>query len=342
MHKYPEIKRTIVDPAAEPGAWVLCVPSGWESYISLEFYEIQQTLVTYGWTRMVIDDVDDAVILSAIRNARIVLLWEAYELIERHADALHELPSSIQRMWFCDDVHHFTSHRRQQRLRAFLWADQIFATYPDKLRHWYPEVADMPVEWTPHAAASYFRPAANRSSDRVLLSGSCTWPYPFRQFCRIKLPESVCEVIDHPGYPGYPGDRANQMRADPVALGRLGRESYATLLCRHPAMLVCGSIFGYLVAKVFEGMAAGCLVIAERSSLGERLTALGFVEGEDYIGTDLFHVIEDAGAARDAYLRSDPWWSAMVEKASCKVASQHTTWHRGTKIHHFCIGRDVA
>ncbi|VVE20668.1 hypothetical protein PTE30175_03036 [Pandoraea terrae] len=342
MSSYQASDRVVKDPTIEKGKWVLCVPAGWENYISLEFYEMQQSLVTYGWTKLVIGESDDAAILSAIRDAQVVLLWEPYELIERNADALNALPSSVRRMVFCDDVHHFTMHRRQQRLRAFLWADRILATYPDKLLQWYPEVASSKVEWTPHAAASYFRAAPSPSSDRALLSGSRTWPYPFRQFCGIKLPESVCQVVDHPGYPGYPGDRANTMRADPVALARLGREGYAALLRSHPAMLVCGSVFGYLVAKVFEGMAAGCLVIAERASLGARLTALGFVEGEDYVGTDLLHVIEDTVAVRDAYLCGDAFWKRTVENAMRKVAGQHTTTIRASQIHHLCTGGSIA
>lgn len=321
------------------GELVLCVPSGWETYISLEFHEIHQGLVAQGWTRLVIGEVDDAVILKAIRQARVALLWEVYELFERNTDSLgtnaHTGPN--RKVVFCDDVHYFTPHRQQQRLRAFCWADLILATYPDKLSQWFPEIAGKPIHWTPHAAASYFKPNPTApSSDRVLLSGSRTWPYPFRQFCQAKLPDSVCEVVDHPGYPGYPGDRANTMQADSGAMRRLGRERYAALLGDHPAMLVCGSIFGYLVAKVFEAMAAGCLVIAERGSLGDRLFALGFIEGEHYVGTDLLHVIEDATRVRDNFLCGDPAGPRIVSNATHKVADQHTTAARALQIHRIC------
>jgi len=143
-------------------------------------------------------------------------------------------------------------------------------------------------------------------------------------------------VVDHPGYPGYPGDRANNMQADSEAMQRLGRERFASLLREHPAMLVCGSIFGYLVAKVFEAMAAGCLVIAERESLGERLSALGFIEGEHYVGTDLRHVIEDATRVRDSFLHGDPARLHMVTNAMHKIADQHTTAVRAVQIHRIC------
>jgi hypothetical protein len=325
----------------EDGKFLLCIPIGWETYISREFYEIQEGLVAHGWTKLVIGEMEDAAIVAAIHRAKIVLLWEAYELLERNVTSLCADPavdeSRVRRIFFCDDVHHFTAHRRQQRLRAFDWADIVLATYPDKLLGWYPEVAEHKIRWTPHAAASYFQPTSSLSSDRVLLSGSRTWPYPFRQFCHAKLPNSICDVVDHPGYPGYPGDKANKMCADSVAMERLGRENYAALLSGHPAMLVCGSIFGYLVAKVFEGMAAGCLVICERTSLEKRLSALGFFDGVHYIGTDFLHVIEDAASVRDAFLRDDPTLVRIVSNAALKVSQEHTTAVRTAQIHHICI-----
>lgn len=348
MDEDQEVTPLLDSPPAGNGMFLLCVPAGWETYISREFYELQQGLVDCGWTKLVIGEVDDAVVLAAIRRARIVLLWEAYELLERNASALcaNSLPADgrAKRIVFCDDVHYFTPHRREQRLRAFEWADLILATYQDKLHQWYPEITRHKTRWMPHAAASYFHCPAkfSPSSDRILLSGSRTWPYPFRQFCQAKLSASVCDVVDHPGYPGYPGDKANNMQADSAALLHLGRERYAELLRTYPAMLVCGSVFGYLVAKVFEAMAAGCLPICERTSLGKWLSALGFVEGEHYVGTDLQSVIGDTADVRDAFLRGDPGWANMTAAAAHKVSSEHTTTVRASQIHHICMEAIVA
>lgn len=323
----------------EEGIFLLCVPAGWDTYISLEFYELQQGLVGCGWTKVVIDEVDDVVIIDAINRARVVLLWEAYELLERNASLLcnNSHSSNAKRIIFCDDVHFFTQHRRDQRLRAFEWAEIILATYPDKLKEWFPEVEKNKIRWTPHSAASYFNADIFvPSSDRILLSGSRTWPYPFRQFCQAKLPESVCHVVDHPGYPGYPGDKTNSMQANASALMHLGGKNYAQLLRSHPAMIVCGSIFGYLVAKVFEGMAAGCLTICERTSLGERLTALGFIEDVHYIGTDFQTVIKDSIDIRDAFLRGDQKIKNIVTAAHIRSA-EHTTAARVVQIHNICM-----
>lgn len=333
-----------IDPASpdlDNQDFLLCVPRGWESYISREFYELQEGLVKRGWTKLVIDEVADSVILAAMSISSTVLLWEAYEFLERNFEMVSQRAGFTQpsqkRVVFCDDVHYFTPHRRAQRLRAFCWADMILATYPDKIAQWFPEVPNEKVKWTPHSAASYFQPSDERpSSNRILLSGSRTWPYPFRQFCHAKLSAAVCDVVDHPGYPGYPGDRTNDMRADPEVMMRLSGERYASLLRSYPAMLACGSIFGYLVAKVFEGMAAGCLVICERASLGERLAALGFVEGEHFIGTSLHHVIGDAEDARNAFVRNDPLLTRIVSNAATKVHEQHTTAVRAAQIHRYC------
>lgn len=262
-----------------------------------------------------------------------MLLWECYEILEQHCHFFSSLSKGIARVVFCDDVHYFTDHRRTQRQRAFEWADVILATYPHKLAEWFPRIRKS-IKWIPHAAASYFMPIFAPACDEILLSGSRTWTYPFRQFCAAKLSRDVCHVVDHPG---YPGDSANSSRADAKALAEVGGARYAALLRLYPAMLVCGSVFGYLVAKVFEGMAAGCLIVADRDSLGAQLSALGFREGEHYVGTDIFHVIEDAAAVRQSFARGEPRWASITENAARKVREAHTTAVRARDIHSLCL-----
>jgi len=324
------------DDVAIAGDFVLCVPKGWDTYISREFDEIHRGLVGLGWSMYVVEEMDEKQLIDILNQARSILLWECYEMLERHWHSLCALSKEVTRVVFCDDVHYFTAHRQAQRQRAFDWADLILATYPHKLAQWFPGV-NKKIKWTPHAAASYFTPIFSPASDKILLSGSRTWPYPFRQFCAAKLSTDICEVLDHPGYPGYPGDRANQMKADPSALALVGGPRYAASLRRHPAMLVCGSIFEYLVAKVFEGMAAGCLIVADRASLGPQLQALGFCEDEHYIGTDIFRVIEDAASIQRLFVGGDRRWAAITERAECKVRERHTTAQRARDIHALCL-----
>jgi len=101
-------------------------------------------------------------------------------------------------------------------------------------------------------------------------------------------------------------------------------------------------IFNYLVAKVFEGMAAGCLILADRPSLGEQLTALGFCEGEHYLGTDVFHVTEDAAAFQRSFVDGDSCWSEITQRAEQHVAAHHTTAIRAKEIHALCIEEVVS
>lgn len=139
------------------GDFVLCVPKGWSTYISREFYEIHRNLAALGWTLVTVDETDDERLLATIHQARLVLLWECYEILERQSNSFASLPMHVARVVFCDDVHYFDSHRRAQRQRAFDWADLVLATYPKKLVEWYPKTRAR-VKWTPHAAASYFSP----------------------------------------------------------------------------------------------------------------------------------------------------------------------------------------
>ena len=316
------------------GDLVLCVPAGWDAYISREFHEIHQRLAALGWTVMVVGEADDRHILKRARSARVLLLWECYEILERYEQCFAELPRHVKRIVFCDDVHYFTAHRRAQRQRAFHWADVILATYPERVADWFAEERSK-GRWIPHCAASYFTPIFAPASDRILLSGARTWPYPFRQFCAEKLSD-VCEVVDHPGYPGYPGDKNNRMKVNGNTFAEVGAERYASVLRRYPAMLVCGSIFNYLVAKVFEGMAAGCLILADRPSLSARLSALGFQEGEHYLGTDIFHVVEDAAAVQRMYHEDTLRWSMITANAARRTAAHHTTFIRAEEIHVLC------
>jgi hypothetical protein len=316
--------------------FVLCIPAGWDTYISREFYEIHQHLAALGWKVMVVGEVEDDCVLESTRRSRVVLLWECYEMLERYEEWFRALPREVKRVVFCDDVHYFTAYRRAQRQRAFDWADLILATYPEKLIDWFSG-EERSIRWVPHSAASFFTPVFAPASDRILLSGARTWPYPFRQFCAEKLPSDLCEVIDHPGYPGYPGDKNNKMMADTKAFAQIGAERYASLLRRHPAMLVCGSIFNYLVAKVFEGMASGCLIVADRPSLGTHLTSLGFHEGEHYVGTDVFHAMEDVAAVQRMYHDDEARWSMLTANAARRVAAGHTTAIRAQQIHALCV-----
>ncbi|WP_116139736.1 glycosyltransferase [Trinickia diaoshuihuensis] len=314
---------------------LLCIPAGWDAYISREFYEIHQRLATLGWKVMVVGEDEDNCILAAAREARVVLLWECYEIMERHAERFAALPTQVKRIAFCDDVHYFSEYRRAQRQRAFRWADLILATYPHKLIEWFPEIKK-DIRWVPHSAASYFSPIFAPASDRVLLSGARTWPYPFRQFCAEKLSCDVCDVVDHPGYPGYPGDKNNKMKVNASAFSTVGAERYASLLRRYPAMLVCGSVFSYLVAKVFEGMASGCLIVADRTSLGAHLSALGLQEGQHYLGTDVLHVAKDAAEVQQIYRNDNDRWAMLTMNAAHEVARRHTTTIRAREIHELC------
>jgi hypothetical protein len=103
------------DDGTKTGDFVLCVPKGWDAYISREFHEIHRGLVDLGWSLYVVEETDDKQLIDILHRARCVLLWVCYEMLERHWQSLCALPEEVTRVVFCDDVHYFTAHRQAQR-----------------------------------------------------------------------------------------------------------------------------------------------------------------------------------------------------------------------------------
>lgn len=320
---------------------VLCVPSGWESYVSCEFHEIHCELESLNWKKIIVNGENDFEVLDEIACANVVIFWELYEFIERNEKYLlkisNPLKNACKKIFFCDDVHYFTRHRQEQRIRAFTWADIIFATYPDRIRDWYPSINNEKIVWMPHSAAGIFYPGNAYRLDKILLSGSRSWPYPFRQFCNDKIPSYICDKINHPGCPGYPGDKLNKSESDSEKMKEVGRLEYGNVLRKYPAMIVCGSIFHYLVAKVFEGMASGCLVVCESTSLRDDLSKLGFIDGEHYIGTSYFSILSDVEKLKINFYENNLVYQEICNKALRMVMKSHTTIRRAEQINEFSL-----
>ncbi|MCY0389018.1 glycosyltransferase [Robbsia sp. Bb-Pol-6] len=320
---------------------ILCVPQGWENYISCEFHEIHVKLESLNWEKIVVTGENDFEVFGKIAHAEVVIFWELYEFVERNEKHLLEdyksTKNSCKKIFFCDDVHYFTTHRQKQRTRAFLWADIIFATYPDRIRNWYPSVPTEKIVWMPHSAAGIFYPGNVYRLDKILLSGSRSWPYPFRQFCHERIPSDICDKISHPGYPGYPGDMSNKSESNSQKMKEVGRKAYGDLLRKYPSMIVCGSIFHYLVAKVFEGMASGCLVVCESASLQDDLSKLGFIDGKHYIGTSHFSVLNDVEKIKRNFFEKNFIYQEICNRALTMVMENHTTKRRAEQMDKFAL-----
>lgn len=317
------------------------MPEGYENYISKEFHEIHEGLEKHGWRKLTLSESNDEEILASLKWADAILFFEAYDFILKNAKALLENDelSESTKYFFCDDIHFFTNGFREKRLKSFEAVDTIFATYPVQLLELYPEVAPYKVKWTPHAASSYFNPTFTPSKNKVLLSGSRSWIYPFRQFCAEMISDDVRDVVDHPGYPAYPGNKNITDSSNQALMKSHGQEHYVSLLNDYPAMYASGSVLKYLVAKVFESMASGCLVICDRPSLAKSLDSLGFKEGIHYSGTDIFHARSDSEKLLNMYQSKNGEWLSIVKSAHEKVSSAHTTALRAGQIDDFVMHR---
>lgn len=215
---------------------VLCAPAGYDAYISKEFDEVQRNLVRLGWKYAPIDEENGKRTLQQLEGASAILFFEAYDFIQKHRGDLlaNEQIQKTKKFFFCNDIHYHTATFKEKRLTSFLFADIIFATYPAQLLDFFPEITRDKVKWTPHSASSYFTPSFEPTATTILLSGSRTWPYPFRQFCASMLSKDICTIVDHPGYPGYPGNKNISNKADHPLMQAHGQEKYGPLLSTIP------------------------------------------------------------------------------------------------------------
>lgn len=305
---------------------LLYVPHARHAYTSCEYEQLHLALERAGWQL-----VCGGGMTEAMADADILLLWRAYDA--PFADpALGRRDRSGHRplrCFYCDDIHYFDRNARARLLAAFEWADLILAAHPQALLRWFPELAPDKVSWLPHSAAPCFEPLYRPQDACLLLSAGNGWRYPFRQFCQVMLPPALCAPLDMADDEALPSLDAPAVRR--------ARESRSQLMHRFPAMLTCGSVFGYLPAAVFEAMAAGCLVVAERQSLAPTLARLGFVDGEHFIGTDLMHVCDDARTVLELFQHRGEQWRAMVERAAEQVLTRHTCAERAQQLHRTCM-----
>ena len=65
-------------------ARALCVPKGWDRYISCEFEELHNELEKLGWRKLIIDEIRDEEILASFGEFEVILLFEAYDFLERN------------------------------------------------------------------------------------------------------------------------------------------------------------------------------------------------------------------------------------------------------------------
>lgn len=305
------------------------------SYVSSEWFHVMKTLVeVHDWVN--VDryrlwnepgTLKHKLIRRFERVPDVLLLWEGYDFVAAHRDALRAL--ECYKCYFAEDLHK-PGIVRSSTLLALEMSDVIFAAYANVIGNFYPEIADRKrVIWVPHSASPIFRLAFNdQAVNSIFLSGAINATYPLRQQM-LALSENPSYAIVHQPHPGY------HCRYDYARDPRIGK-GYARRINGHRAAFTDALIHKYLVAKHFEIPACGALLLAERT-VADDLRDQGFVEDVHYVSMSSGDMEEKIESVLDE--RNHPELDRIRKRGQALVWDRHTTAQRAKLIDDVCTRR---
>jgi hypothetical protein len=301
--------------------------AAYANYVSREFACIMQELIgQYGWRHLdpaTLDPASGSLSEEIMRRFRtlpeLTLFWEGEQFCCSRAREIESLP--CVKWFFVDDLH--TRGRLEERRKAALLCDTVFASYGDQFAEFFPDVArGRRVIWLPHSASPDFALPINvRAANSLLLSGAIGPPYPLREQARKLMEEGFQGIVQHV-HPGYHCDYDHD-RHPGVGPG------YARKIWAFRAALTDGSVRRYAVAKHFEIPATGALLVAE-ASIDPALGQLGFVPGVHYLSVRADQ-LEDQVASLRA-VENHAALDQIRRAGQALVQERHCTTHRAALL----------
>jgi hypothetical protein len=304
-----------------------------DHYVSREFsFIIRELMDRFGWKQVELDDIwgdprplRDAILGRFDADPEVILFWEGYGLINRHARQIEAL--DCRKAILADDLHWLNEAARWSKLLAYLLCDVVISTYAYRFDELYPEASRLKrVVWSPHSASvDFLLPFNEAAENAVFLSGAVNSAYPLRQMLwALTGPEGDRVVRQpHPGYHcGYDHRRA-------AAVG----PGYARILNRYRTSFTDGTIYLYTVAKVFEIPATGALLLVD-SALRAPMQRLGFVDGEHYLSASAEDLVERIRYVLDE--SNHPRLDAIRRNGQALVWDRHKTSDRARLIDEVC------
>ena len=155
--------------------------------------------------------------------------------------------------------------------------DIILCPYDNAFRNKWPEFVDKYVFFPHFVEYDLYRylPTSNYRTFKCLLTGSLDIAaYPLRNHI-VALNHPLVDFIRHPGY--LLGDKLAK------AMGFAIGEDYASLLNQYVCSIATSGKMNYVVAKYFEILAAGTILLANYTL---DLDTLGFEEEKHYVRID--------------------------------------------------------
>ncbi|HKO01918.1 MAG TPA: glycosyltransferase [Thermoanaerobaculia bacterium] len=280
-------------------------------YVSREFFETFSLLrERHGWVLRELHE------LSSIENADVLLFWESYDAVIRHAHRAKRI------CVMTDDLH----GDRYPMAQALALADRVLSTYAPCIADFFPSLHSSHVAWTPHAASSDFLFDVNESPRNVVfVSGAMSAKYPLRRLM-LELANrrpDIAQIHEHPGY---------RTDFDYDTDARIGR-GYAESMHGCLAAFTDALQYRYVVAKHFEIPATGALLIADRA-MSSQLAQLGFDDGVHYVSASASDLEEVIDRVRDPQNREHI--DAIRRRGHALVHQRHTTERRAREIDTAC------
>jgi len=200
----------------------------------------------------------------------------SYEGTSDFIDIIDELSTITNISFIVDDIHH-SNRIKSYRRPIFKRAKYLFLTYAYKFLNYFPEI-QRDVIFFPHSAC-YQISFNERPLSKVLISGHRNEEiYPDREYL-IKLskdPKYKCKLEYYP--PDYSGYMIKESESE-----KTFGSKYYQLLNHYICSVVDESVRDYILAKVFEILASGSLLLALNKNTKPIYRDLGLYDGVHYI-----------------------------------------------------------
>jgi Glycosyl transferases group 1 len=334
-------------PLADPFYVVYTSPDGRSGqidggFILAEFFHTMRILEdAYGWQFFIEpteaktwDDVESGLNSAFGRLPDVILVFIDEHTGSRLAKALAALPDADSRprprlVFVADDLQYYSDDHRERKAAIYKHFDVVASTYAYAMKSFYPEFRPKRLVWHPHSATYLFALPFNANPQRkVLLSGETNprW-YTLRNMIKRKYIETVDPRFVYLKHPGYEGDFDANQRGVGMDYGRT--------LNQHLVCMTCSSVYNYVVAKMFEIPATGCLLMVDDAAT-PHLAKLGFIKDRHYVAFNrtnveavVSHLLSPEAAAKVDSIRL---------RAMRMVRARHMVTMRAHKLHEIARG----
>jgi len=207
-----------------------------------------------------------------------ILFWNTTSLFNKNYGKIKYAKENngIKVIYYIDDLHQKGGTTRKIKLRVMNIADIIISTYQYTFNKFFPEIDNDKAIWFPHSHNEIFNIKYNNNPiNKITLTGNLDNNiYPYRNKFLEYSKKYKIKILKHHGYSVQKHDIIGQ--------------KYIKYLNKYIASFTCYSKeeTPYVMSKIFEIPASGCLLILYDGKIIQQLLELGFKNKENYISVN--------------------------------------------------------